>query len=54
MKFCAGGAKFFLWMDRQTDMMKLIIVFTILQKPLKNTWGNLRDNAMHVVYPMES
>jgi len=40
MKFSSGGAKFFLWMDRQTHMMKLIITFHNFAKAPKNTWGN--------------
>ena len=51
MKFCCGEAKLFLWMDRQTDMMKLIINFCNFAKAPK--WENLRDNPKYVVHPVD-
>ena len=53
MKFCSMGVKLFVWMDRQTHMMKLIIAFHNFAKAPKKHKGELGDNAMYVLHPME-
>jgi hypothetical protein len=45
MKFRSVGAKLFLWMDRQTHMMKLIIAFCNFAKAPKKHTGEFKRQS---------